>query len=84
MLRVVEQYVPHGLRCDGEEVRAALPVDAVETHEAKERLMHEVGSTERVVGALVAESPARHSTQLVVDVREQPIERRGIASGVSL
>ena len=54
--RMIDQHVAHRARGDGEEVRAAAPVDALDRHQLEKRLVHQVGRGERVRVALAPQS----------------------------
>ena len=63
---MIHQDLPHHPRGNREELRAVLPAHAAQVHEAQVRLVDERCRSQRVVGPLRAQSPARDSTQIVV------------------
>ena len=60
---------------DGAEVRAVLPAARLVLHQAHVRLVDERGRLQRLTGALAAEVARREPTQLLVDDRQQRVDR---------
>ena len=77
---LVNQYAPHGLRGDGEEVRAVLPTHAALVNESHVSFVDERGGLQSVVGALAAHVAVREPVQLLLNEREQLVERRPVAA----
>ena len=76
---VIHQNLPHQARRNREELRAVLPSHAAQVDEAQVRLVDESGRSQRVVGPLRAQSPARDPTQILVHNGDQPAVRGSIA-----
>ena len=77
--RVIDEDLSHQMRCDAEEMRPALPVGHVLGDEAHVRLVHERSRLQRHRRALVAEVVRGEAAQLVVDNRNQRLDRAWIA-----
>ena len=76
---VVDQHPAHHRGGKGEEVGAALPVDRALIDQPQEGLVHQVGGLEGVAGALAGEIARGQPAELVVDRRQQPVERLAVA-----
>ena len=76
---MIHQNLPHQARGNREELRAVLPSHAAQVDEAQVRLVDEGGRSQRVVGPLRAQSPARDSTQILVHNSDEPAVRGPIA-----
>ena len=76
----LDQDVPHGLGCRGEEVAPAVPL-AVRgvTDQPQVRLVHQGRGLERLPRRLVRQLPGRQATELVVDQGEQLLGRLTVA-----
>jgi len=77
---VIDKDSAHHLRRHREEVRAILPGDAVLPHEPHERLMHQRGGLQRVVGPFAAQIRAGPPLQLAVDDPRQIVAGLQIAT----
>ena len=73
--RVVDEDAAHQVGGDGEEVGAALPRHVLRVHQPEVRLVDERRGLERVTGALAPEVARRLEAQLLVDERDEPVER---------
>src|SRR2546422_3020132 len=77
--RVIDEQATHQPSRHREEVRAVLPVDALHVHEPDIRLVHQRSGLKRVTGALAPHAPSGDAMKLVLDVRNEPLERRPVA-----
>ena len=77
--RVIHQNAPHRLSGNREETVAVRGGELTLLQETEVDLVDEGGGRERVTGRLAAELPAGHLTQLVVDERNQSLQRLTIA-----
>jgi len=75
LARVVDQDAPHHLRGDAEELRAALPGDAILPDQPEVRFVDQCGGLQRVVRPLAAEVRHGAPSQFPVDEREQIVAR---------
>ena len=73
--RVVDQNAPHRLRGDRQEVVAIRGGELPLLQEPEVDLVDQRGGRERVTGRLAAELSPRNLTQLVIDERDEPLER---------
>jgi hypothetical protein len=80
LARMIDQDPPHHLRGDREKVRPILPGDAVLSHQAHVRLMHERRRLQRVIGSLTAQIRTRPQLELPIHDGHQPIPRLKIAA----
>lgn len=71
----VDEDVPHGPRGHRQEVRPVAPLRARLVHELEIGLVHERGRRERSVSAAGAELPMSNGAQLLIDLRNEPVER---------
>ena len=76
---VVDEDLAHQPRRDRKEVRAALQRHAIHIHEPQEDLVHECRRLEGVSGRFPPEMAAGHPPQLVIQQRNQAVERRGVS-----
>jgi hypothetical protein len=76
---VIDQDVPHERRGEREEVRAIPQADAATLHEAQIRLIEERRGLERMTRRFAPHMPPRQLTQIPIDQRHQPLERRVVA-----
>jgi hypothetical protein len=76
---MIDENLPHQSRRNREELRAVLPSYASQVYEAQVRLVDERGRSERVIGPLRTQSPARDPTQIVIHNLDQPAGRDPIA-----
>ena len=63
---MIHKNLPHQARRNRKELCAILPSHAAQVDEAQVRLVHERGWSQRVVGPLRAQPPARDPTQILV------------------
>ena len=78
--RVVDQDPAHQSRRHREKVRTVLPLDALDVDEPQVRLVHESRGLQTVPEALAGHAPSSDALQLAVDVRDQRIEGRLVAT----
>ena len=71
--------MPHHLRGDRKEVRAILPVDVALIDQLHISLVDQAGRLQRAVAAFVRHVARGDHVELVVDERDQAIERRAVA-----
>ena len=71
----LDEDLPHRVRGDRAEVGAVLPAIGPVLHQAQVRLVDEAGRLERLPGPLAAQIARREPPQLLVDDRQQRIER---------
>ncbi|HSC26155.1 MAG TPA: hypothetical protein VLD67_02715 [Vicinamibacterales bacterium] len=76
---VVDEDVAHQPGRQRKEVRAALQRHPVHIDETQEDLVDERCRLARVAGTLPPEMAARHAPQIVIQQRNQPVERRGVS-----
>ncbi len=79
LLGVVDQDAPHRDRGDAEEVRPALPVDAVLLHQLEVRLVRERRGIESVTVSFATELSARDLLKLGVDVWQDDVHRTRVS-----
>ena len=79
LLRVIDEDPTHGARRDGEEMRAILPIDRSGRREAQIGLVNECRRAQRVIRSLGPETRLREATKLVVDARDERVERLLVA-----
>ncbi len=77
--RVVDQHATHRLGGDREEVASVRGAQLLPCRQAHVGLVHERGRAERVPRVLATELRPGERAQLVVDERDQPVERLGVA-----
>src|SRR5437764_10244057 len=77
--RMANENSPHHLRCNPQKLRTVLPLHLMLTNEAKINLIHQRSRLQGVTGALATESPHRLAMQLIVNDREQFLERFRVA-----
>ena len=73
--RDVDEHAAHHLRRHAEEVAAVLPARLIPPEQSKTHLVDERRRLERDVRSLAGEIAQGHPVQLVVDERDQPLER---------
>jgi hypothetical protein len=72
--RMIDQDVPHHPRCDGEEVRAVLPVHGPLIDQSHVRFVHERRRLE-CLAAFAGKVPAGNPSKLLVNERCQTFKR---------
>jgi len=77
--RVVHQHAPHHRRRHGEEVAAVHPRRAVLVGQAHVGVVHQGGGVQGVAVALAAQLAVGNAAQLIVDERNQPVQRLAVA-----
>lgn len=77
--RDVHENPPHHLRGHPEEVSAVLPANLIPPEQPKAHLVDERRWLQRQMCVLAGQIAQRHAVQLVVNDREQPVERTRIA-----
>jgi hypothetical protein len=80
LTRVVDQDAPHHLRGDAEELRAALPGDAVLTGESEVRFVDQRGGLQRMVRPFMAKVRRGSPSQFTIDQWEQAVARLEISA----
>jgi hypothetical protein len=78
---VIDQNPPHQLRSDAEEVRTTRPGCPPLIHEMQVQLVHEGSGIQGMVVALAPELPGGDAEALVVDQRNERVERRTVTLG---
>ena len=78
--RVVDEDLPHGSGGDRQEVGAVHRVHPAAARQLDVGLVDEGRGVEGVVGSLASQLPAGHGAQLVVDDRQQPVQRVSLAA----
>ena len=73
--RVIDEDAAHHLRGDGEEVAAILPVDVALIEQLQVGLVDDGGGLQPVVPPLARELARGQRIELVVDERDQTVER---------
>ncbi|MCG3159884.1 MAG: hypothetical protein JMDDDDMK_00909 [Acidobacteria bacterium] len=76
---MINQYAPHRLSRDAEEMRPVLPRDVLVINQLQVSLVDQRRCLQRVSFALVAHVMVRHSAQFVVNQRHQLVERSLVA-----
>ena len=71
----VDEHVPHRERCDRLEVRLAAEVRILAPGETEKDLVDDRRRLERVIRGLATKVMAGLGAQLVVDEREEPVDR---------
>ncbi len=79
--RIVDEDPPHGLRCDCHEVCAVLPGNIALVDQLKIGFVNQRRSIERVAGSLPPQLMLRQAPQLLVNQRQEMIDRLAIAAG---
>lgn len=77
--RVIDEDATHQAGGHREEVRAILPVDALHVHEPYVRLVHQRRGLKRVTRPLTPHAPFGDAMKLVLDERNEPLERCRVA-----
>ena len=79
LARVIDEYAPHQLGGNAEEMGAILPSGVSLIDELQIRLVDERGWLQRVTGTFAAQIVTRETAQFVVNQRHQFLERRLVA-----
>ena len=77
--RVVHQDPPHGDGNDGQEAVAILGGQLMLLEQPEVDLVDEGRSRQRVIGSFAMKLTARNPAQLVIDQRDQPVDRLWVA-----
>ena len=73
--RVIYQNAAHQLRSNAEKLRAILPARGLLVDQTQIRLVNQRGCLQRMAGPLVTQVARRLTPQLVIDHRNQRVER---------
>ena len=76
--RGVHEDPAHHLRGNGKEMRPILPVGPADTDEAQERFVDQSPAFEGVAVPFVSHVPARSTTEVIIDVRNQLSQSAGV------
>ena len=71
----LDQDLPHRVGGNGAEVGAVLPAIRTILHQPQVRLVDEAGRLKRLAGTLAAEVAGREPPQLLINDRQQRVER---------
>jgi hypothetical protein len=78
---MVDEYAPHHDRCQADELRAILPVDALLVDQPQVGFVDERGRLEGMVRALPSQVAGGDPAKLVVDERQHPLAGVLVAVG---
>ena len=81
---VVDHDVAHCARRHGEEMRAVVPRDLRRIDETQIGLVDECRRVQRIAALETAETTMCHQTQLVINEREEFVERAAVAASYEM
>src|SRR5437763_4692816 len=79
--RVIDEYAPHDLGCNREEMGPILPLHALIVHQTHVGFVHQVSRLQRVAWALALYIAVSQAAELFINDGRQAVERALVSIG---